>query len=75
MRKIVCVAVLAIAMCPFGGKLQAEGFFIPMPQILTKWKVGHQKAEEDGSLTTRYILEKETMENWSQLVNVQFKEP
>jgi hypothetical protein len=51
-----------------------ELFYIPMPYIFAKWKVGCQKMQSNGSTTIRYVLEHETMENWTQLVNVQFKE-
>lgn len=46
-----------------------ETVSIPLPQILTKWKMGFQ-----DECTTRYYLENETTERWSELVNIQFKE-
>jgi hypothetical protein len=53
-----------------------ETVYVPLPQsLMHKWKLGIQKADEEkGASVTRYILESETMENWSQLLNIQFKD-
>lgn len=54
----------------------AETVYVPLPQnALHKWKLGFQKADEEkGSAVTRYILETETTKEWSQLLNIQFKD-
>ncbi len=53
-----------------------ETVYVPLPQnALNKWKLGLQKADEKkGSTVTRYFLESETENNWTQLINIQFKD-
>ena len=53
-----------------------ETVYIPLPQDgLKKWKLGLQKADEKkGSAVTRYFLESESASNWTQLINIQFKD-
>jgi hypothetical protein len=53
-----------------------ETIHMSLPQnILNKWKLGVQKADKDkGTAVTRYILEKESIDKWSELVNIQFKD-
>jgi hypothetical protein len=77
MRKLFYFLAITALLIPLN--LQAkynfeETVFFPLPHILSKWKVGYQQTRPDGSSITRYILENETMENWTQLVNVQFKD-
>lgn len=70
---------LSIALLTLPGALQAkygitEKALLPLPNILSHWKLATEHNETDGSCLTRYILEQETMENWSELVNIQFTE-
>ena len=53
-----------------------ETVYVPLPQEgMKKWKLGLQKADEKkGSAVTRYILDSETTSNWTQLINIQFKD-
>lgn len=66
MKKILgCLMVMFVPL----ALMAKEKVSIPLPQILTKWKKGFQ-----DECTTRYFLENETTERWSELVNIQFKE-
>ena len=53
-----------------------ETVYVPLPQHgLKQWKLGLQKADEKkGSAVTRYFLESETASNWTELINIQFKD-
>jgi hypothetical protein len=52
-----------------------ETVYIPLPKsAIQKWKLGYQKANENGAAVTRYILESETIEYWTQMLNIQFKD-
>lgn len=79
MKKWFSFLVLMLLITPLG--LQAkyhfgETVYMPLPQnILHKWTMGFQKADEEkGSAVTRYILETESNKDWSQLINIQFKD-
>jgi hypothetical protein len=53
-----------------------ETVYVPLPEArLNKWVRGTEKADVNkGIAVTRYILETETMKNWTQMLNIQFKD-
>lgn len=52
-----------------------ETVFIPLPNhIPQKWKIERQNAQDTGASVTHYLLESETAQNWTQLLNIQFKD-
>jgi hypothetical protein len=81
MKSIVTFLVLALLIIP--SALQAkqtkykfeETVSITLPRTyFANWKLCYQKTYEAGAAVTRYILETETMDNWTQLINIQFKD-
>lgn len=43
-------------------------------QELQLWKVGYQNANDTGASSRRYIPSEESMEHWTKLLNIQFKD-
>jgi hypothetical protein len=67
MKKMLGCLVM-ILFVPFVMVAQ-ERVSISLPQILSKWKMGFQDQN-----TTRYFLERESCDKFSEIVNIQFKE-
>lgn len=52
-----------------------ETVFIPLPNhIPHQWKIERQTTQDKGASVTHYLLESETDQNWTQLINIQFKD-
>lgn len=52
-----------------------ETVYVPLPtDMVEKWTLGYQNADEKGTAVTRYVLESESVGSWSQLLNIQFKD-
>jgi hypothetical protein len=48
---------------------------IQLPTLyLSKWEKGHQSVKKAGITTTRYYLNTESKDFWTQLINIQFKD-
>lgn len=78
LRKLFLYLLVSMLLIPVG--LQAKYRFeetvhVPLPHLyLSKWEVGYQNINKAGTVVTRYFLNTESKNNWTQIINIQFKD-